>query len=93
MLGFHVIMSRGCTLKGGEKMLTGLVICKDEYEVETVLKRLKEVRFAEIKVDGVSISIDYTPSDVESYFEEQECIARLIDIIESVELHGFSLSQ
>lgn len=73
-------------------MLSGLMICDNEYEFESVLKRLAEIRNAKVTTNDLSISIDYEPLDTESELEEQENIARLIDIIESVELHGFSLA-
>lgn len=74
-------------------MLSGLMICDNEYEFESVLKRLAEIRNAKVTTNDLSISIDYEPLDTESELEEQENIARLIDIIESVELHGFSLTK
>ena len=73
-------------------MLSGLMICDNEYEFESVLKRLAEIRNAKVTTNDLSITIDYEPLDTESELEEQENIARLIDIIESVELHGFSLA-
>ena len=75
------------------KALSGLMICSSDYELDTVLKNLNEIRSAKITVNDLSIAVDYAPLDTEDYFEEQENIARLIDIIESVELHGFSLTQ
>ena len=75
------------------KVLSGLMICSSDYELDTVLKNLNEIRSAKITVNDLSIAVDYAPLDTEDYFEEQENIARLIDIIESVELHGFSLTQ
>ena len=82
----------GSTLKEVIELLSGLMICSSDYEFDTVLKNLNEVRNAKITTNDLSIAVDYTPLDTESEFEEQENIARLIDIIESVELHGFSLA-
>lgn len=73
-------------------LLTGLMVCKDEYELDTILKRLKEVRQAKVYVNDCTIAVDYVPSDTETAFEEEEAIARLLDIIESVQIHGFSMS-
>lgn len=75
------------------KLLSGLMICDTDYEFETVMKNLAEVRNAKVTTNDLSIAVDYEPLDTEDEFEEQENIARLIDIIESVELHGFSLTQ
>ena len=73
--------------------LTGIVECKDEYELDMVITKLKCVRNAAIFNDGLTVAIDYVPSDTETEFEEEEAIARLTDIIESVEIHGFSIVQ
>ena len=75
------------------KLLSGLMICDTDYEFETVMRNLAEVRNAKVTTNDLSIAVDYEPLDTEDEFEEQENIARLIDIIESVELHGFSLTQ
>lgn len=75
------------------KLLSGLMICDSDYEFDTVMRKLNEVRQAKVTTNDLSISVDYEPLDTEDEFEEQENIARLIDIIESVELHGFSLTQ
>ena len=75
------------------KLLSGLMICDSDYEFDTVMRKLNEVRQAKVTTNDLSVSVDYEPLDTEDEFEEQENIARLIDIIESVELHGFSLTQ
>lgn len=74
-------------------LLTGLMECKDEYELDMTINKLKCVRNANIVTHGLTVAVDYTPSDTESAFEEEEAVARLTDIIESVEVHGFSLAQ
>ena len=76
-----------------ELSLTGIIECKDESELDATLTKLKCVRNAAIINDGLTIAVDYNPLDTETEFEEEESIARLIDIIESVEIHGFSLMQ
>lgn len=73
-------------------LLSGLMICNNEYELEMVLKKLKEVRNAQVTVQGLSVAVDYAPADTETSFEEEETVARITDILESVELHGFSIS-
>ena len=74
-------------------LLTGLMECKDEYELDMTINKLKCVRNAKITTHGLTVAVDYTPLDTESAFEEEEAVARLTDIIESVEVHGFSLTQ
>lgn len=73
-------------------LLTGLMECKDEYELDMVMNKLKCVRNAKVVNRGLTVAVDYSPSDTETAFEEEEAIARLTDIIESVEVHGFSLA-
>lgn len=74
-------------------LLTGLMECKDEYELGMMLNKLRCVRNAEVYTHGLTIAVDYAPSDTETAFEEEEAIARLTDIIESVEVHGISVAQ
>ena len=74
-------------------LLTGIIECKDDYEMDVIMNKLKEVRNAKIFTNNFTIAIDYEPSDTETGFEEEEAIARLTDIIESTEIHGFSITQ
>ena len=73
--------------------LTGIINCKDESEMSTTMRKLKGVMNAKICTNDLTIVVDYEPSDTETEFEEEEAIARLTDIIESVEFHGFSITQ
>lgn len=73
-------------------LLTGVIECKDDYEMDVIMNKLKEVRNAKIFTNDLTIAIDYEPSDTETEFEEEEAIARLTDIIESAETHGFSIT-
>lgn len=72
--------------------LTGIINCNDEHEMEATMNKLKGVRNAKVFTNNLTIAIDYEPSDTETEFEEEETIARLTDIIESVEFHGFSIT-
>lgn len=73
-------------------LLTGIIECKDDYEMDVIMNKLKEVRDAKVFTNNFTIAIDYEPSDTETEFEEEEAIARLTDIIESAETHGFSIT-
>lgn len=73
--------------------LTGIINCKDEDEMSTTMRKLKGVMNAKINTNDLTVIVDYEPSDTETEFEEEEAIARLTDIIESVEFHGFSITQ
>ena len=58
----------------------------------TTMNKLKSVMNAKINTNELTILVDYEPSDTETEFEEEKAIARLTDIIESVEFHGFSIT-
>lgn len=73
--------------------LTGIINCKDEAEKSTTMHKLKGIMNAKICTNDLTIIVDYEPSDTETEFEEEETIARLTDIIESVEFHGFSITR
>lgn len=73
--------------------LTGVIECKDESEMEVLVRKLKGVMNTKIYTNDLTIAVDYEPSDTETEFEEEEAIARLTDIIESSEIHGFSITQ
>lgn len=73
--------------------LTGIIECQDETEMKVLVRKLKVVMNAKIYTNDLTIAVDYEPSDTETEFEEEEAIARLTDIIESAEIHGFSITQ
>lgn len=74
-------------------LLTGIIECQDESEMEVMVRKLKGVMNAKIYTNDLTIAVDYEPSDTETEFEEEEAIARLTDIIESADIHGFSITQ
>ena len=74
-------------------LMTGVMECQDEYELDMILNKLKCVRNALVTTRGLTVTVDYIPSDNETEFEEEETVARLTDIIESVEVHGLSVAQ
>ena len=74
-------------------IFTGIMECKDKSEFDSVMSKLKAIRNAKVFSDCLTITVDYYPSDTETEFEEEEAIARLTDIMESVEIHGFSINQ
>lgn len=74
-------------------LLTGIIECQDESEMEVIVRKLRGVMNAKIYTNDLTIAVDYEPSDTETEFEEEEAIARLTDIIESADIHGFSITQ
>ena len=73
-------------------ILTGIIECDNDEQMKNIVTKLKVVRNAKIYTNDLTIAVDYEPSDTETEFEEEEAIARLVDIIESAEVHGFSIT-
>ena len=61
------------------KLLSGLMICDTDYEFETVMRNLAEVRNAKVTTNDLSISVDYEPLDTEDEFELLKRWAEWID--------------
>lgn len=69
--------------------IIGNMFCQCQEEVDSVLGKLKGLP-VEVKAFGFGIDVEYTPSDTQTDAEAEKTAARLIDIIESVKIHGFS---
>lgn len=74
-------------------LLTGFMECQDERELDMVMNKLKCVRNIEVINNGLTVIVDYTPLETETAFEEEETIARITDLVESVEVHGFGITK
>ena len=71
-------------------LLTGTMSCKDHDEFESVMGQLKGLP-VEVFANEPDIIADYSPADTDSDSDINETVARLVDIVESVWTHGFSL--
>lgn len=69
--------------------ISGTMVCKDQEEFDSVFGKLSGLP-VEIAVFDLEIAVEYEPTDRQTQGEIEEIIARLTDIIESVETHGFS---
>lgn len=74
-------------------LFTGIMECETRQERENVLGRLKQVRNAKVIADDMTVIVDYEPADTENSREEEESIALLTDITQSVEVHGISITR
>lgn len=74
-------------------LFTGIMECETRQERENVLGRLKQVRNAKVIADNMTVIVDYEPADTENSREEEENIALLTDIVQSVEVHGISMTR
>lgn len=72
--------------------VSATALCKsfsEEMEVATKLKGIPGVTIIESEL---AIRIDFEPTDTMTDAEEMMALAYLIDIVESVEIHGIALS-
>lgn len=74
------------------KQLIGNADCTNEYEVKYVLDKLKGIsRAVVVNTNGLHIDVSYTPLDTESSLEARRTVARILDTLEEVTNHGFSM--
>lgn len=65
--------------------------CQNEVELLNTLGRLACVPNAVVENQGLDLAITYEPKDTESSREEEETIAKLTDIMESLPTHGICI--
>ena len=74
------------------KQLIGNADCTNEYEVKYVLDKLKGIsRAVVVNTNGLHIDVSYMPLDIESSLEVKRTVARILDTLEEVTSHGFSM--
>lgn len=66
----------------------GTATCKDEEELLSILGRLATVPNIKVNRQSLNVTVEYTPKDTETSREEEETIAKVTDVIESVATHG-----
>lgn len=66
----------------------GTATCKSEEEMLSVLGRLATVPNIEVNRQSLNVTVSYSPKDTETSREEEETIAKITDVIESVATHG-----
>lgn len=73
------------------KQLTARAHCVDEKELTEVVTKLNYIPAAFVDVDNLTVNVRYTPLDTSSDSEIGHTVARILDIVESVFSHGFSI--
>ena len=61
--------------------------CQNEGELINVLGRLACIQNASVETQGLDIAVMYEPADYETSREEEETIAKLTDIFDSIPTH------
>ena len=74
------------------KQLVGHADCTNEYEVKYILDKLRGIsKGAIVTTNGLHIEVCYMPLDTESDLEIRTTTARILDTLEEVTSHGFSI--
>ena len=68
--------------------ISATALCKTPDETANLAQQLKAIPGVTIFQSTLSIRIDFAPTDVMSIREENWAVARIIDLVEAVELHG-----
>lgn len=65
--------------------------CRDEGELINILGRLACIQNASVETEGLDVAVTYEPTDYETSREEEETIAKLTDIFDSIPTHGICI--
>lgn len=65
--------------------------CNSNAQTVSVLSRVATLSNVLIRKDGNKLTVEYTPKDTETSREEEITVAKLTDIINSVDKHGISI--
>lgn len=65
--------------------------CQDEGELINTLGRLACLQNVNVETLGLDLAVTYEPSDYETSREEEETIAKLTDIFDSIPTHGICI--
>lgn len=65
--------------------------CQSKKELLNVLSRLASIQNANIETEGLDVAVTYEPADTETSREEEETIAKLTDIFDSIPTHGICI--
>ena len=65
--------------------------CQNEGELINILGRLACIQNASVETQGLDIAVIYEPADYETSREEEETIAKLTDIFDSIPTYGICI--
>ncbi len=71
----------------------GEAYCGNNAETVSVLSRVATMPNITIRKNNNHLTVEYEPTDTENARDEELAIAKLTDIIQSVEQHGISIIQ
>ena len=68
--------------------ISATALCKTPDETANLAQQLKAIPGVTIFQSTLSIRIEFAPTDVMTIREENRAMARIIDLVEAVEVHG-----
>ena len=69
--------------------ITGTMSCRNQEEFDSIFDKLSGLPI-EVATFDLDIAVEYEPTDNQTDREAEIIVAKLCDIIESVETHGIS---
>lgn len=73
------------------KQFIGTAICETEEQAIDAIEKLKSIRGAKVVHNGCEIEVTYHPDDTTTYLEETRAVALILDVIEHIRTHGFTM--
>ena len=73
-------------------MIHATMLCKTFSEREKIERELKPLQGVTVHACSLAIGVDYDAPDTATEVEIDHTTARLLDIVESVEVHGVVIS-
>lgn len=70
--------------------IIGVMDCANQQEYDRVLERLRGIQFVNINTNNLTVIVEYAAKDIQTSSEEKRTVAMLQDLIQSVEIHGYS---
>ena len=68
--------------------ISATILCETMEQEEKIASQLKALPGVTVRESTLAIAVDFAPTDTMSISEENRSVARLIDIVESVTVHG-----
>lgn len=73
------------------KQFIGTAICDNEEQAIETIEKLKSIRGAKVAHNGLEIEVTYHPDDRATHLEETRAVAIILDVIERISTHGFTM--
>lgn len=84
----------GGTLKGGDIMrrFIGIATCETDNDADLVEQKASSISGVIINRTGANVELVFEPDGKYSVIEERITVAKIMSVIEPIQVHGFSMS-